>query len=88
MDYEDSVKETKAVKAKIRADMVKNVIVAVGSSNGIVQIWNPLQANEMEQYTSTSGMSVILSYLSPITIHFLHKLSLCLFTILLSNTNV
>lgn len=57
MDYEDSVsKPGKASKAKVRADMVRNIVVAVGSGDGELQIWNPLQANETEQYIATSGM--------------------------------
>lgn len=58
MDYEDSLNLTtkrQKDKARMRADMVKSVIVAIGTANGEVQLWNPLQANETDQYVSTSG---------------------------------
>ena len=59
MDYEDTLNLTtkrQKDKARMRADMVKNVLVAIGTADGEIQLWNPLQANETDQYVSTSGM--------------------------------
>jgi len=63
MEREEAGGESsKAVKAKLRADMIKTVVVAVGTGNGSVQLWSPLQASASEQYTTTSGRHTLVYY--------------------------
>lgn len=61
MEFDDVTNEDPAAekRSSSRDLMKRNMIVAVGSEAGDVQIWNPLRANELQQYVSTSGKSSV-----------------------------
>lgn len=60
MDFEDESSAGKHKKANSQStaakkDLLKSIVVAVGSHDGAVQLWNPVEANEWEQFITSSG---------------------------------
>ncbi|XP_067949967.1 telomerase protein component 1-like [Watersipora subatra] len=56
MDWDDvESSKPKAATSKAKSDILKEVLVAIGSTDGEVQLWQPLKANEQEEFISTSS---------------------------------
>jgi len=55
MEYEDKVSKPAQSKARLKSQLLKSVLVLIGSADGSIQLWNPLQANELQEYIHPSG---------------------------------